>query len=304
MAVKSPAKAALLAVMNNPAPDPVLAAPAATSSYVPPVAERPLPPRIRHIGTVNWIGLWALYRKEVSRFLVVYNQTLAAPLVTTLLFLAVFTLALGRGASVVEGVPFTLFLAPGLIMMSMIQNAFANSSSSIVSSKMQGNIVDVLMAPLTPFEQTMGYALGGMTRGLLVGCVVAGAMELFVGLTVHNVAILLFYAVGATLMLSLLGVAGGVWSQKHEQMSMVSNFIITPCAFLSGTFYSIDRLPGLWNLAAHLNPFFYLIDGFRYGLIGLTEGNLAIGAAVVVFANMALWGLCHWMFASGYRLRA
>ncbi len=263
-----------------------------------------MPPRIRHIGAVNWVGLWSLYRKEVSRFLSVYNQTLAAPLVTTLLFLAIFTLALGRAATVVDGMPFTVFLAPGLIMMSMIQNAFANSSTSIVSSKMQGNIIDVLMAPLTPFEQTLGYAMGGLTRGLLVGFTVAVAMAFFVDLSIHNLGIMLFYAVGASLMLSLLGVAGGVWSQKHEQMSIVSNFVITPCAFLSGTFYSIERLPGLWNLAAHLNPFFYMIDGFRYGMTGLSEGSLAIGAAVVILGNAGLWALCHWMFASGYRLRA
>ena len=290
--------------MNHPSPNPTPAVPAATSVYTPPTAEKPSPPRIRQIGAVNWVGLWSLYRKEVSRFLSVYNQTLAAPLVTTLLFLAIFTLALGRAATVVDGMPFTVFLAPGLIMMSMIQNAFANSSTSIVSSKMQGNIIDVLMAPLTPFEQTLGYAMGGLTRGLLVGVVVAAAMTLFVDLSVHSVGIMLFYAVGASLMLSLLGVAGGVWSQKHEQMSIVSNFVITPCAFLSGTFYSIERLPGLWNLAAHLNPFFYMIDGFRYGMTGLSEGSLAIGAAVVIVGNAGLWALCHWMFASGYRLRA
>lgn len=290
--------------MNHPSPDPAPAPVAASSVYTPPKAEQPAPPRIRHIGRVNWIGLWALYRKEVTRFLSVYNQTLAAPLVTTLLFLAIFTLALGRAATVVDGLPFTVFLAPGLIMMSMIQNAFANSSTSIVSSKMQGNIVDVLMAPLTPFEQTLGYALGGLTRGLMVGVVVAAAMAFFVELSIFNIWIMLFYAVGASLMLSLLGIAGAIWSHKHEQMSMVSNFIITPCAFLSGTFYSIDRLPGLWNLAAHLNPFFYMINGFRYGMIGLSEGSLAIGAAVILIGNAGLWALCHWMFASGYRLKA
>ncbi|MFN4284286.1 MAG: ABC transporter permease [Alphaproteobacteria bacterium] len=288
--------------MNHPDPDP-RPAPAVASSPVSPEI-RPAPPRIRKIGAVNWVGLWSLYRKEVARFLSVYNQTMAAPLVTTLLFLAVFTLALGRAATVVDGMPFTQFLAPGLIMMSMIQNAFANSSTSIVSSKMQGNIVDVLMAPLTPFEQTLGYAMGGLTRGLLVGVVVAAAMAFFVDIGVHDLGAVLFYAAGASLMLSLLGVAGGVWSQKHEQMSIFSNFVITPCAFLSGTFYSIERLPGLWNLAAHLNPFFYMIDGFRYGMTGLNEGSLAVGVGVVIVGNAALWGLCHWMFASGYRLRA
>ena len=268
------------------------------------LANRPLRAAVRPMGRVNWVGLWTLCRKEVARFLVVYNQTLAAPLVTTLLFLAIFTLALGRGHTMVGDVPFDMFLAPGLIMMSMIQNAFANTSSSIVSSKMQGNIVDVLMAPLSPFELTLGYAFGGLVRGLLVGMVVAAAMMVFVSVSVAHVGVVVFYAFTASLMLSLLGVVGGLWAQKHEQMSVVSNFIITPCAFLSGTFYSIERLPGAWNYAAHVNPFFYMIDGFRYGFIGHAESSLAVGIAVMIVGNVALWSLCHWMFASGYRVKA
>lgn len=268
------------------------------------LGNRPIAPSIRRMGQINWVGLWTLCRKEVARFLVVYNQTLAAPLVTTLLFLAIFTLALGRGHTMVGDVPFDLFLAPGLIMMSMIQNAFANTSSSLVSSKMQGNIVDVLMAPLSPFELTLGYAFGGLVRGLLVGMTVAIAMLIFVHVEVLHIGVALFYAVTASMMLSLLGVIGGVWAQKHEQMSVVSNFIITPCAFLSGTFYSIDRLPGLWNYAAHINPFFYMIDGFRYGFIGHAEGSLAIGVTVMIVGNLVLWATCLWMFASGYRIKA
>ncbi len=267
-------------------------------------ANRPAGPAIRRMGVVNWVGLATLCRKEVARFLVVYNQTLAAPLVTTLLFLAIFTLALGRGHTMIGDIPFDVFLAPGLIMMSMIQNSFANTSSSLVSSKMQGNIVDVLMAPLSPFELTLGYAVGGLVRGLGVGVTVGIAMMIFVHVTIEHVGVILFYAVTASLMLSLLGIIGGVWAQKHEQMSVVSNFIITPCAFLSGTFYSIERLPGVWNWAAHINPFFYMIDGFRYGFIGHAEGSLAVGVAVMIGGNLALWAACHWMFASGYRIKA
>jgi ABC-2 type transport system permease protein len=268
------------------------------------LGNQPLAPSIRPMGQINWVGLWTLCRKEVARFLVVYNQTLAAPLVTTLLFLAIFTLALGRGHAMIGDIQFDVFLAPGLIMMSMIQNAFANTSSSLVSSKMQGNIVDVLMAPLSPFELTLGYAFGGLVRGLLVGMTVAVAMLIFVNVQILHIGVVLFYAVTASMMMSLLGVIGGVWAQKHEQMSVVSNFIITPCAFLSGTFYSIDRLPGVWNYAAHINPFFYMIDGFRYGFIGHAEGSLAIGVTVMIVGNLVLWGTCLWMFASGYRIKA
>jgi ABC-2 type transport system permease protein len=169
---------------------------------------------------------------------------------------------------------------------------------------MQGNIVDVLMAPLSPFELTLGYAFGGLVRGLLVGVTVAIAMLIFVHVQILHIGVVLFYAVTASMMLSLLGVIGGVWAQKHEQMSVVSNFIITPCAFLSGTFYSIERLPGVWNYAAHINPFFYMIDGFRYGFIGHAEGSLMVGVAVMIAGNLVLWATCLWMFASGYRIKA
>ena len=285
---------------KSSAPDRVAGQPIETASRT----NLPPTPAARFMGRVNWVGLATLCRKEVARFLAVYNQTLAAPLVTTLLFLAIFTLALGRGHNMIGDIPFDVFLAPGLIMMSMIQNAFANTSSSLVSSKMQGNIVDVLMAPLSPFELTVGYAVGGVVRGLLVGLVVAIAMMLFVNIRVEHIGVVLFYALTASTMLSLLGIIGGVWAQKHEQMSVVSNFVITPCAFLSGTFYSIERLPGLWNWAAHINPFFYMIDGFRYGFIGHAEGSLAVGVAVMIVGNLVLWGVCHWMFASGYRIKA
>jgi ABC-2 type transport system permease protein len=267
----------------------------------PGVGPGPVP---RPIGRINVVGLFALIRKEVRRFLTVWVQTVGAPIVTTMLFLAVFSLALGRALQVVGGVPFLHFLAPGLIMMSMIQNSFANSSSSIVSSKMQGNIIDVVMAPLSPLELTIGYGVGGMIRGLMVGGVVAGAMWPFVGFTIAHPFHAVFYAVMGSMMLSLLGIIGGVWAEKHEQNAAVTNFVITPLAFLSGTFYSIERLPGLWNVAAHLNPFFYMIDGFRYAFTGRAEAAIEVGYAIMLVGNLLL-GLTAWaMFRTGYRLRA
>jgi len=267
----------------------------------PGVGPGPVP---RPIGRINVVGLFALIRKEVRRFLTVWVQTVGAPIVTTMLFLAVFSMALGRALQVVGGVPFLHFLAPGLIMMSMIQNSFANSSSSIVSSKMQGNIIDVVMAPLSPLELTIGYGVGGMIRGLMVGAVVAGAMWPFVGFTIAHPFHAVFYAVMGSMMLSLLGIIGGVWAEKHEQNAAVTNFVITPLAFLSGTFYSIERLPGLWNLAAHLNPFFYMIDGFRYAFTGRAEAAIEVGYAIMLVGNLLL-GLTAWaMFRTGYRLRA
>ncbi len=261
----------------------------------------PCPPRI---GAVNWLGLWTLCAKEVRRFLKVAGQTVAAPVVTTLLFLAIFTLALGRGAAAVEGVPFADFLAPGLIMMAIMQNAFSNTSSSIVISKIQGNIVDVLMPPLGPGELTFAYAFGGVVRGLLVAAVTGLAMALFVPIHLHQPFYIVYHALAASLMLALLGIAGGIWAERYDHIAAVTNFIITPFSFLSGTFYSIGRLPETLQSLAHVNPFFFVIDGFRYGFIGVADTDPSLGLVVVAGVDLALWLLCWRMFAVGYRLKA
>ena len=261
------------------------------------------PPQVRQFGRVNWQGLKTLYLKEVRRFAKVATQTVLAPLVTTLLFLAIFVLALGRSVDKMGGVTFMEFLAPGLIMMTMVQNAFANTSSSILIAKVQGNIVDVLMPPLSPGELTAGFALGGMTRGLLVGLTTWAAMTLVVGTHIHAPFFVLFHAAAASLLLSQLGMLGAIWAVKFDHLAAVTNFVITPLAFLSGTFYSVDRLPGYWAVLAHINPFFYMIDGFRYGFIGHSDGSLAAGLAVLVAADVFL-GLAIWrLIAKGYKLR-
>jgi ABC-2 type transport system permease protein len=258
----------------------------------------------RRVGAVNWLGLWTLYAKEVRRFVKVATQTLLAPLVTTLLYLAIFVLAIGDAVHRVGDVPFAAFLAPGLIMMAIIQNAFANTSSSIMIAKVQGNIVDTLMPPLSPGELTCGFALGGVTRGVAVGVVMWLAMIAAVPAAIHDVFFVLFHAVAAAFMLSLLGIIGAIWAEKFDHIAAVTNFVITPFSFLSGTFYSIDNLPGFWRGAAQLNPFFYMIDGFRYGFTGHADGSLIAGIVVVVVAIALLWSLAYWMFASGYKLKA
>ncbi|MBF0093280.1 MAG: ABC transporter permease [Alphaproteobacteria bacterium] len=264
----------------------------------------PLPPLPRRLGAVNWLGLWTLYAKEVRRFLKVHFQTISAPVVTTLLFLAVFSLAMGNRPETVGGVPFLEFLAPGLIMMAMVQNAFANTSSSIILSKIQGNIVDVLMPPLSPGELTLAFAFGGVTRGLVVGLTVSVAMALFVPLHVHSPAAIAFHAFGASLMLALLGMIGAIWADKFDHMAAVTNFIVTPLSFLSGTFYSIERLPEAARFVAQINPFFYMIDGFRYGFIGHADGNVTAGFVVVAAADALLLAGAYAMFRSGYKLKA
>ncbi len=258
----------------------------------------------RPVGVVNWIGLWTLYSKEVHRFAKVFTQTLLAPIVTTLLFLAIFTLALGARVRGVADVPLAVFLAPGLIMMAILQNAFANTSSSIVISKIQGNIVDVLMPPLNAWELSLGYALGGVTRGVVVGAATGVGMWLFVPITIANPLLVVFHALAASLMLSLLGLIGGIWADKFDHIATVTNFVVMPFSFLSGTFYSIERLPEAFQIVERLNPFFYAIDGFRAGFIGRADADPLLGAAVMLVVNAALFALCLRLFATGYKLKA
>ncbi len=262
-----------------------------------------LPPSPRSYGPVNWLGAWTLFMKEVRRFLKVYFQTVLAPVVTTLLFLAVFALALGRVAAEVKGVPFVEFLSPGLIMMAMVQNAFANTSSSLIIAKVQGNIVDMLMPPLSGTEVTLAVALGGVARGLTVGVAVTGAMTVFVPMHVHNLGLIVYHAVMGSLMLSLLGMMAGIWADKFDHMAAVTNFLVTPLSFLSGTFYSIDRLPEGFHAFALSNPFFYMIDGFRAGFIGSSDGSVGLGMAVVALANAVLLAATWRMLATGYKLK-
>ncbi|HUH82986.1 MAG TPA: ABC transporter permease [Stellaceae bacterium] len=261
-------------------------------------------PRVRSIGLVNWLGFWTLYAREVRRFLKVATQTILAPVVTTLLFLAIFLLAFGGQQRHVGDIPYVEFLAPGLIMMAMAQNSFANTSSSLMIAKIQGNIVDVLMPPLSPGELTWGFALGGVTRGLLVGVVVGTTMLIFVPLEFHHPAFILFHAVAASLLLSLLGVVGAIWADKFDHIAAVTNFVVTPLSFLSGTFYSIERLPPTWHAIALWNPFFYMIDGFRYGFIGHADASVWLGVAVMLGINVWLLGLCYALIARGYKLKA
>ncbi|MGI9498405.1 MAG: ABC transporter permease [Geminicoccaceae bacterium] len=253
---------------------------------------------------LNLIGIWTLYLREVRRFLKVPLQTVAAPLVTVMMFLLVFSVALGRGGRTIGDVPFLDFLAPGLIMMAIIQNAFANTSSSIMIGKIQGNIIDVLMPPFRSYELLFGIVAGGVTRGLLVALIVLAAMLFVVDAGNISWPLALFYAVSGSLMLSLLGFLGGLWAEKFDQMSAVTNFVITPLSFLSGTFYSITQLPESFQAIAYLNPFFYLIDGLRYALVGYSDGSILAGMLVVTTINAALWMVAHRLLHQGYRIKA
>ena len=269
------------------------------------VAETKVVPMLttRRIGPINWIGLRTLYVKEVRRFLKVYSQTILAPAVTTLIFMTIFALALGGAVRTIGDVPFMIFLAPGLVMMAIVQNSFANTSSTIMIGKVQGCIVDVLMPPLSPSELTLAFAMGGVSRGVLVAIVTATAMSVYVPLAIYDYAALIFYALAASMMLSLMGLIAGIWAEKFDSMAAVTNFMITPLAFLSGTFYSVERLPEPWFTVSQINPFFYMIDGFRYAFIGRADGSLLIGILILTISNALLWFTVRRMFANGYKLK-
>ena len=258
----------------------------------------------RKLSPVNWLGFWTLYEREVRRFLKVYTQTLLAPVVTTLLYLAVFTLARSGAGAGPRGLHYSEFLAPGLIMMSVTQNAFANTSSSIMISKMQGTIVDLLMPPLSPAETILALCLGGATRGIFVGFVVALSIMPFAPVHIFAPGLILFNAISASLMLSTLGVLAALWSEKFDHMAAVTNFVILPLSFLSGTFYSVENLPAFARIGAHFDPIFYLIDGFRYGFIGISDASPMLGILVTTGINAALLILTWRLFATGYKLKA
>lgn len=263
-----------------------------------------IPPAPRRYGSINGLGLATLMEREIMRFMKVAAQTLVAPLVSTILFMMVFTLALGRTASPLAGVSYPEFLGPGLIMMAVLSNAFQNSSSSLVIAKVQGNAVDFLMPPLSATELAIAFIGGAAARGLLVGFVGSLALLPFADLRPAHIEAVIYFALLAGVMFGAIGLIGGIWAEKFDHIAAVTNFVVTPLTFLSGTFYSIERLPGPLAEFAHWNPVFLLIDGFRYGFVGVADGDVAFGAIVALLVTAAL---CFWAWAllkSGYRLRA
>jgi len=253
-------------------------------------------------GRANWIGLATLYRREVRRFLAVWAQTVAGPVVAGLLLFVIFGAALA-GRPPVAGAPYLTFIAPGLAMMGIAQNAFANTSSSLLVAKLQGNIVDLLVAPLSPAEFLAGIALGGVTRGLLVGALTLVAMWPFVELAVPDPWMAGFCALGGALLFSLLGVIAGLWAQRMDEQGAIASFVVAPITLLSGTFFAVAALPEPFRQIALLDPFLYVVDGFRRGLVGVGETAAATAVGIVVVANLLLVALCHRLLRSGWRLK-
>jgi len=263
-------------------------------------------PGVPVIRNVNWGGLWTLYVKEVRRFFKVQLQTIWAPAVTTLLFLAIFTVALGRSGRMVMGFPFADFIAPGLIVMAMLQNAFANSSFSLLVGKVQGTIVDYLMPPLSTGELLLAMAGASVTRAALVGMAVWFAMLFWPGVHVgplHLWAVVWFGLMGS-LMLAFLGLITSIWAEKFDHAAAVGNFVVTPLSLLSGTFYSIEALSPAFRAVSHANPFFYVISGFRFGFLGSSDSPILSGALLLLAVNTVLGSLCYGMLRTGWKLKA
>jgi ABC-2 type transport system permease protein len=251
----------------------------------------------------NYYGTYTLFKKEVLRFLKVYHQTLFSPMVNALLLLAIFSLSMGGNAHNVGEVPFQEFMAAGLVMMVAMQNAFANSSSSLTMGKVMGHIIDYLIPPIGVRGMLIAFAFAAVLRGLLVGFITFIAILFFVPLSPHHFFHAIFCIIFASLFLGLLGMLCGILSDNFDQMSAITSYFITPLTFLSGTFYSTNNLPQFWNNIAHLNPFFYMIDGFRYGITGHSDGNILVGAIIILTCNVVLIFIIHHLLKIGYRIK-
>jgi ABC-2 type transport system permease protein len=259
----------------------------------------------RFIHNVNWIGLRTLYMKEVRRFMKVQLQTIWAPAITTLLFLAIFTVSLSRVKATVLGVPFADFLAPGLIVMGMIQNAFANSSFALLVGKVQGTIVDYLMPPLSNAELLVAMIGASITRAFMVGGAVWLFMALWPGVrvTIHTPWAVIWFGLMGSMLVALFGLLTSIWAEKFDHAAAVTNFVIAPLSLLSGTFYSVDKLSPVFQAISHANPFFYIISGFRYGFLGKTDSNVMLGAVVLLAANVVFGLIVYAVLRSGWKLK-
>ncbi len=259
---------------------------------------------IRRFGSINWIGAWTLYKKEVLRFLIVWAQTLFSPLITSLLFLMVLSLAIGDERGDVLGVSFIIFLAPGLIAMQIIQQAFSHSSSSFMIGKIQGNIVDLLYAPLSASEVTLAVTLAAVTRSLFISIISIVIFYFFIDLHIKYYSTLIIFIFLSAFSLGALGIIAGLWAEKFDHMATVTNFIIIPLSFLSGTFYSINKLPEILQIVSKANPFFYMIDGFRYSFIGKSDGSIEFGLIYLSILSLLIWFIAYLLYRNGYKIKS
>ncbi len=253
---------------------------------------------------INWIGFYSLYLKETLRFLSVFGQTIIGPVVTALLFLVVISLAIGNDRSNVLGVQFIIFLAPGLIAMQVISQSFAHSSSSILMGKVMGNIVDLVGAPLSATEVTLAVILAAITRSIIICLLSVTIFTIFINISIQSPLILFIYLILSSFILSSVGFIAGLWAEKFDHMATVTNFIIVPLSFLSGTFYSIDRLPVILQNISFFNPFFHMIDGFRYAFILELDGSIKFGLSYLFLLALFFWFIAYYLYKIGYKIKS
>ena len=259
---------------------------------------------VRRFGLVNWIGIYSLYVKEVSRFLIVWAQTLLSPLVSSLLFLSVLTLALGNDRGNVLGYSFISFLAPGLIVMSIVQQSFSHSVSSLMIGKIQGDIIDTLLAPLSAIEVTLAIIFAAVTRGLVILIISIVVFSLIVEIHIYSIFYIFIGAFLGTFILGALGFITGLWAEKFDHTATITNFIITPLSFLSGVFYSIERLPDFFQSISKINPFFYIIDICRFGFLGTSDGSIGIGLVYLTILSIIVWLISYYLYKIGYKIKS
>ena len=259
---------------------------------------------VRRFGIINWIGFKSLWLKECNRFIAVWQQTLLSPLVSSLLFLSVLSLALGNNRGDVLGFSFISFLAPGLIAMSILTQSFSHSVSSLMIGKIQGNIVDMLYAPLSALEVSMAIILAALTRSFLIAVISIAVFSLIVEIPIDNIFYIFIFGFLSAFILGSLGFITGLWAEKFDHTATVTNFIITPLSFLSGVFYSIDKLPELFQKISYINPFFYMIDGFRYGFLGKSDGSISTGIVYLTILSFVMWFIAFHLYKKGYKIKS
>ena len=259
---------------------------------------------VRRFGYINWIGFKSLWLKECNRFMAVWQQTLLSPLVSSLLFLSVLSLALGNSRGNVLGYSFISFLAPGLIAMSVLTQSFSHSVSSLMIGKIQGNIVDMLYAPLSAFEVSMAIIFAAMTRSFLIAIISITVFSLIVEIHIYNFFYIFIFGFLSSFILGSLGFITGLWAEKFDHTATVTNFVITPLSFLSGVFYSINKLPEFFQIISHINPFFYMIDGFRYGFLGKSDGPINVGLIYLTILSFIMWYISFYLYKKGYKIKS
>ena len=259
--------------------------------------------KVNKFGFINYVGFISLYSRECSRFFVVWAQTLLSPLVSSLLFLSVLSLALGSQRGDVLGHSFIVFLAPGLIIQSMMLQSFSHSSSSLMISKMQGNIIDLLYAPLSALEVSISIILAAVTRSIIIGIVSTLVFFLIVDIKITDMIFIFYSAFFGSFFIGSLGFITGLWATKFDHTATITNFIITPLAFLSGVFYTIDKLPSIFQTVSYFNPFFHIINIFRYGFLGVSDGNIYFGIIYLPLLSLSAWFIAYMLYKNGYKIK-